>query len=50
MLGRTPSAGISELKKLLVLESNKLFTAGDILDSFIGGLKIEAFNHNFRFN
>ena len=35
MFGRTPSDVISESKKLLVLLSNKLFTAGDIFGSFI---------------
>ena len=35
MLGKTPSDVISESKKLFVLLSNKLFTAGDILGSFI---------------
>ena len=43
MLGRTPSDVISELKKLLVLLSNKRFTAGDIFGFLSGGLKIEAF-------
>ena len=35
MLGKTPSDVISKSKKLLVLMSNKLFTAGDIFSSFI---------------
>ena len=45
MLGRTPSDVISELKKLLVLLSNKLFTctAGDIFGSFIRRPKNRSF-------
>ena len=35
MLGKTPNGVISESKKLFVLLSNKLFTAGDIFGSFI---------------
>ena len=35
MLGRTLNDVISESKKLFVLLSNKLFTAGDIFGSFI---------------
>ena len=35
MLGRTTNDVISESKKLLVLLSDKLFTAGDIFSSFI---------------
>ena len=35
MLGKTLSDVISESKKLFVLLSNKLFTAGDIFGSFI---------------
>ena len=35
MLGRTPNDVISEPKKLFVLLSKKLFTAGDIFGSFI---------------
>ena len=43
MLGRTPSDVISELKKLLVLLLNKLFTAGDIFGSFIRQPKNRSF-------
>ena len=43
MLDRTPSDVISELKKLLVLLSNKLFTAGDIFGSFIRRPKKRSF-------
>ena len=43
MLGSTPSDVISELKKLLVLLSNKLFTAGDIFGSFIRRPKNRSF-------
>ena len=50
MLGRTPSDVLSESKKLLVLVSNKLFPAGDIFFFSSGGLKIETFYRNFRFN
>ena len=35
MLDKTPNDVISELKKLFVLLSNQLFTAGDIFGSFI---------------
>ena len=35
MLGKTPNDVISLSKKLFVLLSNKLFTAGDIFGSFI---------------
>ena len=35
MLGKAPSDVIFESKKLFVLQSNKLFTAGDIFGSFI---------------
>ena len=43
MLGRIPSDGISELKKFLVLLSNKRFTAGDIFGSFIRRPKNNSF-------
>ena len=48
MLGRTPSDVISESKKLLVLLSNKLFTAGAFSVLLSGGLKIEAFQLQFQ--
>ena len=50
MLEKTPNDVISESKKLFVLLSNKLFTAGDIFSSLSGGLIAEVPGCNFRFN